>query len=203
MKKNINLYKKITNQKGAMFGLDARITLAIFSSLSVLAGYTITTNLDYITGGALTDELKNVSNAIDGYHHDLKQDIFKTLISPTPENAISALYDNEFISPGKFRARWIGPYVEYRSTNHHKYGEMRLEKRKENFNEKCQSTSRTCYLYLSLENVPLGTIEKVNADYDGSDEAAAELNGRVQWDMRQQTGNEQYRMWYRVSRSIL
>lgn len=186
-----------------MFGLDARITLAIFSSLSVLAGYTITTNLDYITGGALSDELKNVSSAIDGYHHDLKQDIFKTLISPTPENAISALYDSEFITPGKFRARWIGPYVEYRSTNHLKYGEIRLEKRTEKFNETCQSSSKACYLYLSLEHVPEGTIEKVNEDYDGNHEAAPELDGRVQWDMRKQTGNEQYRMWYRISRSIL
>lgn len=197
------LAKKATNQQGAMFGLDARITLAIFSGLSVLAGYTITTNMDYITGGALTDELNNISDAVDGYHHDLKQDIFKTLISPTPENAIRALYDSENITSGRFRARWLGPYIEYRSTNHHKYGEMRLEKRTERFNTTCQSTSKTCYLYLTFKNVPLGTIEKVNEDYDGRDEPAPELEGRVQWDMRQQTGEEQYQLWYRISRSIL
>ena len=194
---------QLHNQKGAMFGLDARITLAIFSTLSVLAGYTITTNMDYITGGALTDELNNLSNAVDGYHHDMKQDIFKTLISPTAENAVSALYDNEFVQAGKFRARWLGPYVEYRSTNHHKYGEMRLEKRTDKLNEVCQSTAKTCYLYISLKNVPIGTIEKVNADYDGDGEIARELEGRVQWDMRSQTGDDQYQLWFRVARTIL
>lgn len=200
--KNIN--KTLQNQRGAMFGLDARITLAIFSGLSVLAGYTVTTNLDYITGGALTDELKNVSNAIDGYHHDLKQDIFKTLISPTSKNAVKALFDSEAINPGRFRSRWLGPYVEYSSTNHHKYGEMRLEKRTHKFTETCQSSSRTCYLYLSLKHVPLGTLEKVNDDYDGDIEAAPELEGRVQWDMRTQTGdNDQYQLWFRIGRSIL
>lgn len=194
--------KPIQNQKGAIFGLDARITLAIFSSLSVLAGYTITTNMDYITGGALTDELHNISNAIDGYHHDLKQDIYKTLVSPTSENAIGALYDNEFVSPGKFRARWIGPYMEYRSTTHPKYGEMTIEKRTEKFKDQCQGTSSICYLYVSFEHVPIGTLEKVNEDYDG-EEVAPELEGRVQWDIREQTGDEQYRLWFRMSRTIL
>ncbi|MFT7434005.1 MAG: hypothetical protein ACI9TY_001650 [Alphaproteobacteria bacterium] len=192
----------IKNQKGAMFGLDARITLAIFSGLSVIAGYTITSNLDYITGGALSDELKNFSAAVDGYHHDLRQDIFKTLRTPSSENAVAALYDNEYITPGRYRARWLGPYVEYRSTKHHKYGHMTIEKRQNSFNDKCKVTGNICYLWASFESVPLGTLQKVNDDYDGN-EVAPELEGRIQWDMREDKGNENFRLWYRISRSIL
>ena len=32
------LFKKLKSQTGALFGMDARITLAIFSGLSVIAG---------------------------------------------------------------------------------------------------------------------------------------------------------------------
>lgn len=199
MKKTIS--HKLRNQKGAMFGLDARITLAIFSGLSVIAGYTITSNLDYISGSALSDELKNFSAAVDGYHHDTKQDIFKTLITPTGENAVAALYDSEFINPGRHRARWIGPYMEYRSTMHPKYGKMTIEKHQEKFKDKC-SGSTICYLWVGFESVPIGTLNKINDDYDGS-EAAPELEGRVQWDMRVDKGNESYQLWYRLSRSIL
>tara|TARA_R110000868_G_scaffold190862_2_gene434968 strand:+ start:32266 stop:32862 length:597 start_codon:yes stop_codon:yes gene_type:complete len=197
--------KKITclnNAKGAIFGLDARITLAIFSGLSIIAGYTITSNIDYITGGALSDELKNYASAIDGFHHDMKQDIFKTLDTPTAENAVGALYDREFLSPGRYRSRWLGPYMEYRSNTHPKYGQMLLEHRKESFKDKCQGVSNVCYIWATFNAVPIGTIEKVNEDFDGR-EVAPELEGRIQWDMRQKTGEEHYKLWFRVSRSIL
>lgn len=189
------------NQYGAIFGIDARITLAIFSGLTVIAGYNITTNMDYITGGALTDELKNLSNAVDGYHHDLKQDIFKTLITPSEENAVRALYNIEEVENGRYRARWLGPYVQYNSTTHPRYGKIRLEKRAGNVKDTCKRHAGTCYLWATLSKVPNGTVDKVNDDYDG-DELTPDITGKVQWQVGDNKDGEYKKLWFRISRTI-
>ncbi|MCA3243934.1 MAG: hypothetical protein INF43_01330 [Alphaproteobacteria bacterium] len=50
-------------QRGAMFGLDARIALAIFGLLSVVAGYTALNYFSDARVTALATELKNMQNA--------------------------------------------------------------------------------------------------------------------------------------------
>ena len=59
--------KKIKSQRGAMFGLDARIALAIFGGLSVVAGAAIISAITETGASALATELDNVHKGYTQY----------------------------------------------------------------------------------------------------------------------------------------
>ena len=193
------LMNKISNQRGAMFGLDARIALAIFSGLTVIAGATLSSKMSSITGSALVDEIKKTGLAVEGIHLDLKNDLFKDLENSNESNAFQALYDVEMLNPGKPRSRWLGPYIKSRSNTHPSYGKMFIYKRGETFKEVCRAGS-TCYLWLVMDLVPLKTLEYANDSYDGYNETLPDTHGRIQWEAGK---DEDHRiLWYRVGRSL-
>lgn len=191
--------KTLRNQKGAMFGLDARIALVIFSGLTVIAGVTLSAKISTITGSALVDEVKKTGLAIEGIHLDLKADLFKNLDNANESTAFEALYNEEVLNPGMPRSRWLGPYVDYRTNMHPSYGEMFVHKRGESHNETCRAGD-ICYLWLVMNKVPHETLLHANEAYDGRNETLADSRGRIQW---QQGEAEDYSiLWYRVGRSL-
>lgn len=186
-------------QKGAIFGLDARISLVIFSGLTIIAGITLSSRISSITGSALVDETKKIGLAIEGLHLDLKTDIYKALDNPNEENAFASLYTDETLNPGKPRSRWLGPYVDFRSNKHPSYGNMAVHKRGESHEEICRAGD-ICYLWLTMDRVPVNSLSYVNKAYDGEHEDLPEIRGRIQWDK----GNieDHHILWYRVGRSL-
>lgn len=87
-----NLQKK----RGAMFGLDARIALAIFAGLSTVTGATIYKISSQSRITAIAAELNNISKAFGDYMLDVG----------APPNRIEDLITSTV--PG-----WNGPYVPY------------------------------------------------------------------------------------------
>lgn len=168
-----------TSQSGALFGLDARIALAIFSLISVVAGATMVLSLDTIRAKSLAAELADTGRAVEAFHADIKDDIYQVLITPSARNAFAALYDNSVISE-EFRARWNGPYIKFASNQNPRYGIMALPKRGEVFNSECSSESM-CYLWLAYNAVKPSIATETNEILDGKLEESGNHQGRLQW----------------------
>jgi len=186
------------NQKGAMFGLDARISMLIFGILSGIAGVGITMTTKDVTAGALTEELNQYAKAIEGIHKDLKLDLHTALNSTgtgaADQDAIIALYDNSVLTNS---ARWLGPYVRTHKTKHSQYGEMLLSKKKADHTVDCDATD-LCYIWLQIADVPIGVTLDINENFDGDGEATPETLGRLQYS----GAGDPVTVWFRIAKAL-
>ncbi len=172
-------------QSGALFGLDARIALAIFSILSVVAGVAVVTSMDATRAQALASELTDTAKALESYHADLKTDIFLSLSTTSGKNSFQALYDNAVITDSditgsNLRARWNGPYIKFTNNQNSRYGEMYLTKAAGSPTLPC-SPEETCYVYLVYSRVKEGIATAATTALDGESEKAPGMEGRLQW----------------------
>lgn len=65
----------IKKQQGAMFGLDARIALAIFAGLSIITGTTMIQVLENRRVNQILFEHQKFSGAVDALQNDLQGEI--------------------------------------------------------------------------------------------------------------------------------
>ncbi|PZP39178.1 MAG: hypothetical protein DI585_04990 [Pseudomonas fluorescens] len=190
---------RFMDQRGALFGLDARIALAIFSILSVVAGVAVVTNVDGTRAQALATELADTTQAIESYHNDLKTDIFLSLMSPNGKNAYQALYDSAVISEGNnLRARWNGPYIRFATNQNSRYGAMSMIKAGPNHSQPCNAED-ICYLYIIYNTVKPGIAIETNKILDGEGEANPDKSGRLQWDPQD---SNSVILYYRAIRAL-
>lgn len=200
MKKIVKeILKTFNSQKGVMFGLDARIALAVFAGLSIVAGAAMTLNLSNVSGGALAKELKTLTASIEGIHNDIKMDLHSSLMVHSDENAFKALYDVNQIQPlGNIRAKWLGPYVEYRTNEHPKYGTISITKAGEPFTQNCRISTSICYLWIKMNAVSTPIVHHVNNLFDGDSELSPDQEGRVQWSGE----GENISLYFRATRAM-
>lgn len=197
---NFKLLKKtLSSQMGAIFGLDARVALAIFAVLSVVAGASAVLSVQSIRAKSLANEMSAFGTAIEGLHHDLKTDIFSALITPSDQGAFQALYDNIVLEETLMRGRWLGPYVNVNSNTHPHFGERIIAKRGENIKEEC-SLDNNCFLWLIYSKVTLEATKEANLLLDGRNEENAQTNGRLQWE--DALNPRQLSVGYRVSATL-
>ena len=148
----------------------------------------------------LADELSQTSQALESFHHDLKTDIFLTLMTPTEKAAFQALYDNSVIMESdNLKARWNGPYVKSSSNIHPRYGAISLTKAGPTHTSPCTPTE-ICYTYVVYSNVKADIARKANEVLDGGDENDPQNQGRLQWSRGDEGTNE--RLYYRAIRAL-
>lgn len=94
-------------QSGAMFGLDARIALAIFALLSIVAGVTAINVLGQAGVTALVTELNNMKKAYQEFH----------LATGDHTTRFMDLVDNQ-----SDILNWSGPYIDMLSDKSRQYG---------------------------------------------------------------------------------
>ena len=195
----------IASQSGALFGLDARIALVIFSVLSVVAGVAMVMNIDSTRGQVLGTELAETGQAIEHFHSDLKIDIFLSLSNPSGKNAFQALYDNAVVSDGNgddtnLRARWNGPYIKFTTNINPRYGEMLLTKAGPDHTQPCDSADGgLCYLYIVYNQVKPNIAQEANKILDGENEKNPDKEGRLQWTPN---ADNAVALYYRASRAL-
>lgn len=189
------------SQRGAMFGLDARIALAIFSLLAVVAGAAMVSNMSENRAKGLVAELTEMEKASNGFHADLKDDIFSVLLEPTEAHAFQALYDDTVITEdNNYRARWNGPYIRASSGQHPEFGEQTIQKRQTNHTERCDVyEGGLCFLWLVYSHVKPNVVAEANRLLDGPAEQTPATQGRVQWS--QENDNAQI-LYYRLSKAL-
>jgi len=98
--------QKLTS-KGAMFGLDARIALAIFGALSVISGAALYSAIQHAKIIAAITEVKELEKAYDAYHLDTGVEL---PISSYWLKLEDLLTDNSV-------AGWNGPYLSWQQNS--------------------------------------------------------------------------------------
>ena len=100
-------------KKGAMFGLDARIALAIFGALSVISGAALYSAIQNARVTAIVAELEEMSKAYQAYVLDTGENL---TFKENPSASDIALKTIDLLEdPGL--TGWAGPYLAYSSAD--------------------------------------------------------------------------------------
>ncbi|HAG52630.1 MAG TPA: hypothetical protein DCL21_02470 [Alphaproteobacteria bacterium] len=97
--------------KGAMFGLDARIALAIFGALSVISGAALYSAIQQSKATAILTELREIGKAWEQYYLDTGNDISDDINANKVDLPTSYLIEDSGVSG------WSGPYLSYEKHN--------------------------------------------------------------------------------------
>jgi type II secretory pathway pseudopilin PulG len=102
---------KVISKRGAMFGLDARIALAIFASLSVISGVALYKSIQKSMATAALVTFENINKAIESYYIDT---------GTLPVLYTVEIYTKDLIEdPGV--TGWKGPYAEIHYVNSNRF----------------------------------------------------------------------------------
>lgn len=177
-------------QRGAMFGIDARLALTIFGVLAVVAGYVAFGRIGIAKQAALLGEINALELAMANFSADMGTFYPAALnkaIDEDSANDLAALWDKSLIKPG-LQERWNGPYVARESLRGREFGTWGLlYAQTANRAESCANMAE-CAVWLTLTDVPEARWNEVNAAYDEGGgkypEAASQATqiGRVQAD---------------------
>jgi len=92
--------------RGAMFGLDARIALAIFGALSVISGAALYSAIKEAKVTAFLVKLEEISKAIDAYRIDVGREVVTGTNGIVSNGGVLVKdYDSDL--------GWKGPYLSY------------------------------------------------------------------------------------------
>lgn len=92
------------NKKGAMFGLDARIALAIFGALSVISGAALYSAIQESKLIVINSYFAELLKASDAYYLDNSE--------PIPNSSITDGYVSDIIDNRNSLTTWKGPYFD-------------------------------------------------------------------------------------------
>lgn len=155
-------FKKILgNQRGALFGLDARITLAIFSGLSIVAGAAGYSYMSKTQITAVSTELDNISKAYTNFQLDTQ---------------VNTKVFTDLVNNDGGQLGWNGPYITMISDNHLAYGKYSLSygidmsRVKGTSPRPCLNPRDICFVWASLSEVPLALATKVDEHIDGAND---------------------------------
>ncbi len=170
-------------QRGALFGIDARIAMAILGALALISGSTMHLMIPEIKAKNLIKGIEVYKASVEGMQYDLKRDI-PSVITATGDlqiKSFQALNDVTQIQV-PFRVNWLGPYLKSQQSDasvHKDYGQMHLIRAEQNDFTDLVCTS--CFYWLQIDNVPQEAFSIVNDNSDGVGEGAPTTQGRARW----------------------
>ncbi len=185
------------NKKAAMFGLDARIALAIFGALSVISGAALYSAIKQSKMVAMVTELEEVGKATTAYFLDTGQEV--------PKSHVYYLEIGELIDGAVDGAN--APYISYagslpNSRVHPKFGSIYLsEFQKDDWGGTATANLATgyceasdpgnCYIHVGINGFTLADMQEYDEYIDNSDGGGS---GKFRW--TESSGN--YHFHYRV-----
>tara|TARA_Y100001960_G_scaffold305170_1_gene359057 strand:- start:3971 stop:4531 length:561 start_codon:yes stop_codon:yes gene_type:complete len=153
--------------KAAMFGLDARIALAIFGALSVISGAALYSAIQQAQTTGLVTELYELEKAIEQYMLDTGADL--------TENSGSSLNYGDLLVDNSIKG-WNGPYISIKGTlttyylDHPTYGNILIRKMANNLggavNTGC--TVAPCYYWIQMNGLEPQHLINIDTMIDGS-----------------------------------
>jgi len=100
--------------KGAMFGLDARIALAIFGALSIIAGAALYSAIQNARATAMITELKEIGKAWESYYLDTGLNLPQVSSDSSTDDFYRIESLNLIEDPSV--NGWQGPYLPYKKS---------------------------------------------------------------------------------------
>lgn len=159
------------NQIGALFGMDARIALVVFTLLTGTLGYFSYGKLKAVRDTAVIKELTELNYALQAYQTDMNTFIPFTVEDKrtkkekeeSQRNDISILWEKDALHPD-YISLWNGPYMSISSSKHKHYGEITLTYLT---NQLTPCTAYTnCFVYIGITDVPEEVWIAINHHFD-------------------------------------
>ncbi|MCP4356081.1 MAG: hypothetical protein GY793_10760 [Proteobacteria bacterium] len=164
------------SKKGAMFGLDARVALAIFGALSLITGASLYSAFQNAKVVAIVTEMNNVDKAATEYLLATGSYLGGVSGIDTGELKLEELISST-------ASGWKGPYIVFQDDAEPDDGELvhpiyNLVKifRNQDIDwdtplesNRCLSGSSTCSVYVCYHSVPLDVLKAVDLKIDGTD----------------------------------
>ena len=160
--------KTLRSQRGAMFGLDARIALAIFAGLSVIAGMAVFGTIRQTDVTSLVSEFDNIGKGYINYAFDTGVDINP---GATTGLGFAALYEDTPVST----LGWNGPYITRATKQHPRFGQYDIIQGRIDTDAAppaAVSASAINGAWVSLTNVPCEIANDLDEAVDGDTDAA-------------------------------
>lgn len=176
------LLDRLKNQRGAMFGMDGRITMVIFLTLTGVAGFIGFTRINTAKQTALLKEIHAIDEGLQRYQSNVGV-FMKDSINGVSDGIkdFELLWDPSNVATG-FRKYWSGPYTTIENRSHREYGNFSVTYGQDD-RASCTHLSE-CYAWIELTNVPDWIWERINSYADeslgSSIEASPHETGRVQ-----------------------
>jgi len=163
-------------KRGAMFGLDARIALAIFGALSVISGAALYGAIKQAKVTAIITELNEIGKAHDAYILDTGQVLPSAGAAHKNYGESYNLIINEANLPG-----WKGPYLskgKYKNgtdsngswLKQYKTGKLIIPKYQEKNSVDCSATGCFVWIRMDIDNQNLELIKVLDLKIDGADD---------------------------------
>lgn len=162
---------KFNKNKAAMFGLDARIALAIFGALSVISGAALYSAIQGAKVTAIITELNEIGKGFEAYLLDTGNSLSIT----TNTYNIQNLIENLDSAPN-----WQGPYLSYEVAavnrfNHNTYENVHIFNRPSSgwagSTGLTPSTACTsnCRVFTTIVGLPSNIVKAIDLQVDGSE----------------------------------
>ena len=175
-------------KKGAMFGLDARIALAIFGALSVISSAALYSAIQEAKVMAFYTDLLEIGKAWEQYNLDLARDL---TIVKSSGCSVNCFYKVKDLQENTSSLRWWkGPYLPYElesdyTISYTKNGDNRVVLRRKRFEPWTSTTdcvaNTRCYLTIQLGgNIDQNIVEALDKKIDGKVNKA---EGFFRWSM--------------------
>jgi hypothetical protein len=156
-------------KKGAMFGLDARIALAIFGALSVISGASLYSAIQDSKVTAYVTEFSEITKAYEQFYLDTGQQLPQ--LNSTYLDVEALITNNNNISG------WNGPYLPYNFIPTNALESNNLPNvfaivlySNDDFGELVLPTSckvNDCHAYLHLQTYPIEIADAIDKKIDG------------------------------------
>lgn len=148
-----------------MFGLDARVALAVFAAVSLVGGYLGLSKITFARDAAFLKELVTYENAIMQIQTDLGV-FYQFAIDGSDGvkdfNAIETATGNIL---ARYQPRWNGPYIDGIRRDHPVYGAYTVAYRQADYTTACD-INNDCFVWLVMGGVPADVFEFVNRNID-------------------------------------
>jgi hypothetical protein len=193
-------------KKAAMFGLDARIALAIFGALSVISGAALYSAIQDAKTTSMITEMQEIGKAWEAYYLDVGENIPRRDSSST-SSANYYLYSiSNLVSSSKIN--WKGPYLSYSVNTYHlehdKYNNIYMLEASDGvawgdsvswYPTGACTSGKKCFVWIMINGLTnLESIKNLDKKIDGSDGINL---GDFRW--AYDSGNSFYAIYYKYS----
>lgn len=186
--------------RGALFGIDARLALVIFAALSTGIGYYSMGKINQARTAAFIKELQHAATAVEQMQTDLGTFLPYTLEGGSNGTRdFEVLYNRNHLKPG-YRRYWNGPYfMPQNGRQHPRFGQFSISYGTAERNP-CTDRKTQCYVWLTLTDVPAAVWDDVNSYIDENGGTLAEPNPQRQGKIMGDSLTDTRTLFYRAAK---